>query len=371
MTSDCQTTGKKIIRVLQIGGNLRINGISSFIMEIYRRIDREQIQFDFVNTASTPGYYEEEIKKLGGNIYSIYTNKEGLARAITHARKLKNILKHEGSFDVVHSHYFSMNGLYLHVAKSMNVPVRISHCHQSNPYGISFLKKIALLFSRWFIEKNATVKLGCSNAACNFLYGKNTSQTLFTGIDYDKFDINKYPQDEVYNKYKLNPKDKHLVFVGRFERQKNLFFLLEFFATLCKEKRNIKLILAGTGKLKEGICNKVVELGLQDKVLFIYGDNIVAEILSIADIFLLPSLWEGLGIVLLEAQAMGVPCLVSNLCPKEGDLGLCRFVPLQHAIWIQKINELLETQAPKIPYVSKEFCIDTTLGKILRCYGYK
>ncbi len=366
MTRDCKT--RKKIRVLQIGGNLRINGISSFIMEIYRRIDRARIQFDFVNTASTPGYYEEEIKRFGGNIYSIYTNKEGLARAIIHARELKHILKHEGPFDVVHSHYFSMNGLYLHVAKSMNVPIRISHCHQSNPHNLSFSKKIALLSSRWLIERNATVKLGCSKAACIFLYGKHSSQTLFTGIDYDKFDINKYNQDEVYSKYKLNPKDRHLLFVGRFEKQKNLFFLLEFFVTLCKGEKNIKLILVGTGKLKEDIYKKVVDLGILDKVLFTYGDNIVAEILSISDVFLLPSLWEGLGIVLLEAQAMGVPCLVSNLCPKEGDLGLCQFLPLQHAMWIQKINELLETQLPKTPCLSKEFCIKTTLEKIVKYY---
>ena len=128
-------------KVIQIGGNLRINGISSFIMTLYRNL-QDEYQFIFINTAEGKDHYRAEIEAMGGKVYDVIVKGKGLTRALRQAREIRSIIHKENPV-AVHSHYYSNNGLYLRQAFLENVPVRISHCHQSNPNGLTLGKRIA------------------------------------------------------------------------------------------------------------------------------------------------------------------------------------------------------------------------------------
>jgi len=359
----------KPIKVLHYGGNTRINGISAFIMGVYRKLDPNKYQFHIVNTGRGNGYYIEEIRRLGGYVHKAYTERKGLMRLAFQMRSIKEIIKTHGPFDVVHAHYFSTNGYILHAARSAHVPIRISHCHQSNPRFLSLAQRLELWTSRWLTEKVATHKLGCSKVACDFLYGDKSSEVLYSGIDLNEFDISQKSRESILNKYKLNDKDKHIVFVGRFERQKNPLFVLDVFAELCSNMDGLRLIMTGNGRLLNDIKVRSENLGIQERVLLVQNCVEVADILTIADVMMLPSLWEGFGIVLIEAQAMGVRCLVSDLCPIEADIGLCEFLPLEQREWVERLVDVLSTTPVRKPYIDARFDNRTTTERILRYYN--
>lgn len=355
------------IRILHIGGNLRINGISALILNLLDGLDPQKFEINVVNSAADEGYYKSKIESKGGKTYSIYTPGSGISRTLGQMKKLQSILVKEGPFDVVHSHYFSNNGFFLKVASKAGVPVRISHCHQSNPT-ISVIRKLEVSISRFLLKKYATHKLGVSNAACQFLYGQDPSQVLYTGIDYDKFNVKKIEIQQVYTKYGLNPNKKYLLHVGRFAKQKNQFFLLDLFRQLAMKNDALDLIIVGHGVLKDQIRQKVQETNLTSRVHFLNPDVNLAEINSISSCFLLPSLWEGLGIVLIEAQAMGLRCFVSDQITHETDLGLCTYLPLKLERWVKIIHDHLILSPKKAPVYNEQFDVKKMVRHIEKIY---
>ncbi len=357
------------IKILHIGGNLRINGISKFIYNLLNGLDKAQFEISVVNTAVDDGYYKKKIESFGGNTYNIHTRGTSLFRALGQAKKLKKILIEKGPFDVVHSHYFSNNGLYLKMAHDASVPTRISHCHQSNQK-IKITKKIGILFSRKLISKYATHRLGCSKQACIFLYRKRPYQIMYYGIDYKKFQKNKIDKQEVYKKLDLRADIKYIISIGRFAAQKNPIFSLDVYKKIAEQNSFIDLIIVGHGPLKEKIINHIDYLGIKERVHILNPDVNVAEIYCIAECLMLPSLWEGLPIVLIEAQAMGIRCFVSENITPEANLGLCTYLSLDCNKWVKNMQQYINQHHNEQTIQHERFDLQKLANDISKIYYF-
>ncbi len=321
-------------KIIQIGGNLRINGISSFIMTLYRNLYQEY-EFIFINTAEGEDYYRNEISALGGKVYDVHVKGKGLARSLRQAKAIRRIIQKEKP-DAVHSHFYSNNGIYLKQAYSEKVPVRISHCHQARPDGLSIGKSIAKRISKRMADKYSTHKFACSDAARKFFYG-DSGEVIYNAVDYGRFQITQ-SRDELINKYGFDSGKQYFIFVGRYSEQKNIGFLLRICRNL-KENKNIAFLLVGYGDLQDK-TEKYVKLNLLDNVKLLPPDSNVAELLSVSHALLLPSLFEGLPITLIEAQAVGIKCLASDRITAETQLGLIEYLPLDDEVWANRIAEI-------------------------------
>ncbi len=319
-------------KVIQIGGNLRINGISSFIMTLYRKMHTEY-QFIFINTAKRNDHYREEILSLGGKVYDVCVKGRGLIRSLRQSKQIREIIRKEKPI-AVHSHYFSNNGLYLKQSYKENVPVRISHCHQANPRGLTLGKRIAKAISARMVKKYATHCLACSDAAREFLYGRD-GETIYNAIDYSRF----FDMDnKEFAKYGLDANKKYFLFVGRFAKQKNIEFLLNLCLNM-RDRTDIGFVFVGHGHLQQEIESFISRNGLNN-IKILPPDSNITELMSLSYGLLLPSLYEGLSIVSIEAQAVGIKCLVSEMITQEAQLGLLEYLPLKEELWIEKIDTL-------------------------------
>lgn len=246
---------------------------------------------------------------------------------------------------MIHCHMSINNALPLSIAKILKIPNRISHSHQAILKS-NLLKRIYSVFCRKVIKMTANQCVACGEEAARYLYGNKFFETgkvkiLKNAIDLEKFKFNKEIRNKIRKEYNINNNEILLGHVGRFSFQKNHIFLIELLKKLHSYK--FKLLLIGDGELKNDIINKIKEYKMNDKVILLESVNNVNEFLSAMDIFLLPSRFEGLPLVGIEAQASGVKCLFSDSIDKE--LGITKnvkFIPLDLDKWIkecEKINE--------------------------------
>ncbi|MDR1902117.1 MAG: leucine-rich repeat protein [Treponema sp.] len=346
------------IKVLQIGGNTQKNGITTFLLSAHRRM-REDFTFVFINTAFRVA--DEEVAKviyeLGGKIYHLPCANS----AAEIETELKEVLRTEQP-DAIHTHYFYSNGDYMRIAFDCDIPIRISHCHNDKSKFITDEQKAIVARSRQLIEKYATTKLAVSKNAGKFLYGNYSFDICHASIETDKF----YPIDEadsLFDKYKLDKKYKYSLFVGRFAPQKNVEFFIEIFKGL----QNRKLIMVGGGEGKPAFIERIKSAGIADKFIFM-GDTDLNELYNIADSFLLPSLYEGANLTLVEAQCAGTPCFASDTLGGESNLGGVTFLPLKAEAWIDALKT-----ADRLPRVRKvnfaAFCADNTAARLFGLYS--
>jgi glycosyltransferase EpsF len=371
----------EVPRVLHIVRSLKAGGIGAFIMNMYRKVDKDQIQFDFAVTEEDKGVFGEEILRMGGRIHYISQNgNNNVLDGITQLFNLYRILKKEESYVAVHSHYYFANASFLFISKLAGIQNRISHSHNTrykkikNPFRIFFE-----FISQMLLKYTATSLVGCSNAAVEFLYGRRNIEsglttTIYNGIDFELWNVENYDQDIMRKKYNIQ-KGLNFVFVGRFEEQKNPIFLINVFSEVYKKFPNSQLTVIGYGSLENSIKKEVQRLGLVDNISFLASDSNVPEILSCMEYMLLPSLFEGLGIVLLEAQAMGVECFVSNNVTKEVNMGLCTFIPINQGteIWLDVITDSIKHKTEKQKNALnrndiEKFDVNITLRKMLNLY---
>lgn len=305
----------KPIRVAQIIGKWLGGGVESVVMNYYRNIDRNKIQFDFICDNDSTNIPYAEIESLGGKVILI----PPYQKVIKYHKELKRVLK-EGNYKIVHSHINTLSVFSLFAAKCAGVPVRIAHSHSTTnkkEKSKNLMKQLLRPFSKVF----ATDYMCCSELAGRWLFGdkeydKGNVYLLNNAIDLDKF---KY--DETVRKEKrkeLNIDDDTLVIghVGRFVEQKNHRFLIDIFNEVHKQNENSILLLVGQGPLMEEIKEKVKSLGIEDCVKFLGQRNDINELYQVMDLFLFPSLYEGLGMVAVEAQVSGLPCVVSTEIPE-------------------------------------------------------
>lgn len=295
-----------------------IGGAESWLMNVLRHIDRQHYQLDFVTLHGRQGAYDDEIRRLGSRIIPCpYYH-----HPLRFIRDFKQILHDYGPYDIVHSHVHYYSGLVVLAARIAGTRGRIVHSHTSvveSPTTIS--RHVYLKISRFLIERFATLTLAVSQKAAYSLLGADWHQSRlrihYCGIDTSTFTG---PIDKLALRHELHipPSAYTIGHVGRFEEVKNHRLILKIFAEISLIDPNVHLVLVGDGSLRSIIEQYACKLGIRNKVTFTGARPDVARIMSGAlDLFLFPSQYEGMGLAVIEAQAAGIPCVVSNVIPDE------------------------------------------------------
>ncbi|MFD0829849.1 glycosyltransferase family 1 protein [Neobacillus sp. M.A.Huq-85] len=326
------------LRVLHVVVNMNRGGAETLLMNLYRNIDRDKVQFDFLTCKE--GVFDAEIEQLGGKIHRIpYISEVG---HFGYIKELKNFLTENNHYKIIHAHMDKMSGLVLREANKAGIPIRISHSHNTSSEG-GIASKIYKWYAGKAIRSNATNLFACSKTAAKWLFKNNTNpiHIIKNGIECEKFSFSQETREEV--RTELNFKNNQLVLghVGRFNHQKNHGFLIHLFEKYHKINPNSVLILIGDGPLRLDIQKKVEKLKLEDHVKFMGVRNDIHRLLHAFDLFIFPSLHEGLPVSLIEAQAAGLKCLISENISREVDMGihLVEFLPINDTnIWLEKIN---------------------------------
>lgn len=329
------------IRILHVLQRMEAGGTQALLMNIYRNVDRTKIQFDFFVEYDYKEFYDDEILSLGGVVY--YSNVRRDGNVLKFQKQLENVIK-KNDYKIVHVHTYSIGYFALKVAHKCGVPVRIAHSHNNETVRDS--KYVLKLFMQKLYTIHATDLFACSESAGEYLFKKKKFNILNNSIDTKKFIYNKKIDDKI--RKELNLEDSFVVgHVGRLHAQKNHKFLIKVFAALKKKVKNAKLVIIGSGPLEDEIKQQVKSLNLENDVLFLGVKKNVNELLMAMNVFVLPSLFEGLGIVAVEAQAAGTPCITSNTLPKESIVSpLCMQLDLNEDInlWVNKIEEISKSE---------------------------
>lgn len=329
------------IRIAQIVGKWVGGGVEAVVMNYYRNIDREKIQFDFICDRDSTNIPYDEIEKLGGKVIIIPPYQE----VFKYQKELKRVLR-EGNYKIVHSHVNTLSVFALRIAKKVGVPVRIAHSHSTTnkkEWKKNLLKQVLKPFSKIY----ATDYFACSELAGRWLFGNKEFDQgnvclLNNAIDLEKFIYNEKIRKE--KRQELNIKDDTLVIghIGRFVKQKNHEFLIDIFNEIQKMNKNSVLLLAGEGPLLDEIKQKVNDMKLSKKVKFLGQRKDANELYQAFDVFLLPSLYEGLPVVGVEAQVSGLLCFFSTDMTSETKvLKTSSFMSLNESasVWAEKILE--------------------------------
>lgn len=329
---------KKVLHVL---GRMDAGGVETWLVNLLKNTDRSLIEHDFLLLRSGKGFYDEEIIKNGGSLNYCTKNSNPLLFSL----KLYKYLR-QSKPDIVHSHVYTFSGLVLLIAFLANIKVRISHSHNdmlAKESKSSFIKKIYLKLMKKLIDIFATDKIAVSEFAAQSLYGESWKskniKIMPCTIDLSKFD-KKYENKNLRAELGIPESALVLGHVGSFTEQKNHNFLIDVFFEIHKQNSNAYLVLVGDGVLRAQIEEKVTTLGLSSKVLFLgLRKDVPILMMSVFNVFLFPSLWEGLGLVAVEAQSAGLPCLISKNVPQEANIGACKYLDLTINDWVGAIEK--------------------------------
>lgn len=315
-------------KVLNVISGLNHAGTEAVVMNYYRNMDRSKIQFDFLVLNLGAGYYEPEIEQLGGTVFKIPSFRQSPIKNLT-ARK-KFFKKHAREYDVVEVHSPSaLRYAYCKLAKKAGVPKVIFHIHNTASE-TGFLVNHA----RKQLKKYCDEIVTCSQLAAVSVMGENADKIVYNAIDYSVYRFHKNLRDEIRGHFHLTEHHKVIGQIGRYSAVKNHSFSLEAFAMAAQEDESLILMLKGFGELKEEIIAKIHALDLSSRVIMV-GDEYEAYALYNAfDLLILPSLYEGFPVVLVEAQANGLKALVSNCVSTETNIsGYLSFLELNSEKW--------------------------------------
>ncbi len=362
----------KPIRILHAVSKMDREGIETFIMNVYRNIDRKKVQFDFLDHNKETGAFDSEINTLGGKIFKL--NKLSGKYFLRYEHDLKHFFTAHREYKIIHSHLNLLSTFTLKTAKKMQVPVRIAHSH-SSLFLNTGLKKMIKLYAKSQMNKYATDKFACSEKAGIWQFGKSeydagNVKIISNGIDIDKFRFSTKKQNELKNK--LGIKSNEIIFghSGAFRKVKNHKFLLEVFFEIKQKLNNSKLILVGDGNLRQSIKDHAEKLGILNDCIFTGSVENVNDYLSVMDCFIFPSIYEGLGISIIEAQVSGLLCFVSDTIPNEAKISDKYFsLPLTTSAenWADTILskiELIKNNNRSLPKESEKYNIKS-ISKML------
>lgn len=329
------------IRVLHVVTHMNRGGLETMLMNYYRNIDRSQLQFDFLVHREKRADYDGEIESLGGRIYRL----PPLNPFSPHYRsRLQQFFFDHPEYKIVHSHIDCMSAIPLKAAKKAGVPVRIAHSHNSNQDRDA--KYILKLLYKYRIPKYATKLMACSQAAGRWMFGGREFEVLNNAIDASSYQFDQKIRDKQRKALGIDLDSFVVGHVGRFSPQKNHDFLIDVFAELVK-KREATLLLVGDGDLRDHIYKKACQSCIEKRIIFTGVRDDVDKLLQSMDVFVFPSLNEGLPLTVVEAQAAGLPCFISDGVPIE-----CKKTDLVHQIplmvgekaWASAIMGAAETQ---------------------------
>ena len=330
----------KPIKVAHVIGMAINGGTEALWVNYYRYIDRTKVQFDFLVESESKIIDKEEIEKLGGHVVIIPPYKN----VFKYMKSLKRIFK-ENQYDIVHSNMNALSVFTLKAAKKAGIKVRIAHSHSTSNKK-EWKKNIVKNLLRPFSKKYATDYFACSEHAGRWLFGDKTYnqgkvKIVKNAIDIEKFKFNEENRKLIRNEFNILDDEILIGNVGRMMPQKNQSFLLDVFAKYHQNNPKSKLMIINDGPLFEELKAKANNLSITDSVIFVGPKSDLYRYYSAFDVFTLPSLYEGLGIVLVEAQANGLNCIASTNVPREADgTGYVKFVELEVEKWIKTLNNI-------------------------------
>lgn len=301
-----------MIRVLHVVTHMNRGGLETMIMNYYRNIDREKLQFDFLVHRMNRADYDDEIEKLGGKIHRLPVLNPFDAK---YKKSLDDFFKAHQEYMIVHCHLDCLSAIPLRAAKEAGIPFCIAHSHNtSQDHNLKYLIK---LFYKRQIPKYADKLFACSREAGDWMFAGKPYEVMANAIDAGKFTFSKETASMKRKEFGILEDELVVGHVGRFNRQKNHSFLIDIFQKLHERHSGSKLLLVGVGDDMDMIRAKVMEKKLESAVIFAGLRSDIPALLSAMDLFLFPSLYEGLPVTLIEAQAAGLPCFISDKVPIE------------------------------------------------------
>ena len=313
-------------RVLHVIGIMNLGGAEALIMNVYRQLDRSRIQFDFITLNLNEGVYDLEIMQMGGRIFRIPP--PSTAGLVKSGQAIREILRQHGPFAAIHSHVQKYSGFVAFIAAKEGVPIRVVHSHTTldarNDHG---LRRVYSIVMRALIWRYGTCLVGCSEEACLSLFGRqylNDSriEVVHNGVDSTQFVSQAGYRDRTRSQLGIDLNATVLCHVGNFCTPKNHRFLIETFREIASLEPKSHLLLIGDGPLRNEITSFISELELQGRISVLGHRHDIPALLEASDLFVFPSLWEGVPTALVEAQLAGLPCLASSQITREVDLGV-------------------------------------------------
>ncbi len=326
------------VRVLHILQRMEAGGTQALLMNLYRNIDRSKVQFDFMVMYRSKEFYDDEIESMGGKIYRASVRED--FNVFRFMRYLDDFFKNHKEYKIVHVHAYTIGWFCLRAAKKHGIEVRIAHSHNNET--VHDIKWIPKMIMQKLYLLHATDLFACSDAAGKYLFRGESFTVLKNAIASRTFIHNEQFDKEVKTELGILPDTFVLGHVGRFHPQKNHSFLLEVFSEVKKKNPNSVLLLIGSGDLESAIQHRIEELGLKDSVMLLGNRSDMHRLYQAMDVFVLPSLFEGLGIVAIEAQAAGVPCVCSDTVAEDANVSpLFHRVGLKESaeVWAEKVLE--------------------------------
>lgn len=347
-----------MIKVLFISQYLNRNGTEAFMMNVFRGVDRSQFMIDFLLYSWEETDYSREVEAAGGHVYRVPSRRQ--SPILWHHSLKKFFKEHASEYQAIHFCGNSLTSIApIYYAYKYGIPVRIVHAHSSSARG--WHNRFLHRMKRDYAYRIATHHIACSTLAAEWFFGKKQSVIIRNGIDVKRFTFN-FKTREQYRKVMNMTEEEILIgHVGRFTSEKNHTFILDVFVQFVKRCPSAKLMLIGVGPLLEDMKQKVEQMNLREKVLFMGERSDVAELMQIMDVFLMPSLFEGLPFVLVEAQAAGLPCLISDTINKD--------IRITDNVFFQSLSLGAEDWAEKMGDITTAFERRKT-DEIMEAAGY-
>ncbi len=356
-----------MISVLHYGLSANRGGIETYLDKLWSNIDRTEFHFDFVDEWYGKTVFRKKFEESGAEFYDIAPRRA----SIVQNRKQWNALLSEHRPDILHCHLNTLSYVYpVRAALKRGIPV-IVHSRNSGTYS-SVITKLLHYKNKHWLRGKGVKRVAISTEAGIWLFGKEAEVTVINNsVDIERFAFSEPKREELRAAVGARPDTKVIGTCGNLSEQKNPAFLLDVFSALHANDPNSLLIIAGEGELREQIEDKIKTLSLVDSVRLLGSRDDVDALLSAMDVFVMPSRWEGFGNAALEAQANGLPCLLSDVFTREVDAGLCRFLPLEKGPkrWAEEMGAASTKKdrgqpAPRIG----DFSVETERQKIEELY---
>ena len=321
-----------MIRVLHVVTYMGRGGLETMLMNYYRNIDRSKVQFDFLVHRDFEADYDKEILSLGGKIYHV---SRLIPWSKAYKEELCDFFAEHPEYKIVHVHQDCLSSVALECAQKCGIPVRIAHSHNSNQD-----KNLKYIIKKYYMKKipdYATDLFACGSEAGKWMFRDSGFKVLPNAIDTGTYVFNDSVRDEVRKEFCIDG-DFLIGHIGRFNPQKNHSFLIDIFEECLKINSNVKLMLVGDGEDKNKIQEKVKNLGIDKNVIFTGVRLDVNRLLQAMDVFVFPSLYEGIPVTMIEAQASGIQCVISDKVPNES-------VITEEMVTVKKLSDSAEEWA--------------------------
>lgn len=348
------------IRVLQIVGRMDRGGIENFVMNIYRNIDREKVQFDFLCHYGREAAFNDEIRAMGGRIYEMPAIRDETHvyywKLFEYIKALEKFFKEHKEYKIIHGQMTNTASIYMPIAKKHGVTTRIAHSH--NSHGKVGMLGVVTDILKKPVFKYATDLFACSEAAAKYFYPESyitagKVKIVPNAVDAGKFRFN--PEKRKQMRIEFGVADKLVIgCVGRFRTEKNQAFLLGVLQEALKTEPNAVLLFAGDGPLEDDVKQKAAEMRIADKCVFLGMRSDIPDVMQAMDVLAMPSLFEGLPVTGIEAQAGGLSVIASTGIPDEMNaIDMVEFIGLEDGekVWAEKLVET--AKQPKVDTIEK------------------